>query len=215
MGKEINKKRCVIIGSAPIDQPELLKPKLRENDYIICADGGVQTAQRMSVTPDLIIGDFDSITVALPEHIETITLPVCKDDTDMMYSVKEGLHRGFDDFLILGGTGGRLDHTFANLCALQYLAAHNARNILSDLQNDAFVVQSGEINFVNKVGSLLSVFPIGSSFCRVSYEGLQYPLIKAELHSSNPMGVSNCIQCDHAKIIVHEGPVLIILSKDL
>ena len=107
-------KRCVIIGGAPIGRYDRICALLTENDYYIYCDSGLKHREALGAAPDLIIGDFDSYEQ--PEtDIETIVLPTVKDDTDTMFAVKEGLRRGFEDFLLVGALGGRLDHTMVNV----------------------------------------------------------------------------------------------------
>lgn len=211
MGKKMS--RCVIIGSAPVEQAGALKKYLREGDTILCADGGLDTAARMGVIPQLVAGDFDSCIGKPSKEIPVIRLPVKKDDTDLMFCVKEGLRRGFDDFLILGATGGRLDHTYGNLGVLLYLANRGAKNLLADPQNQAFVAISGTWEIKADQGTAVSVFPYGCSKCCVSYQGLAYPLDHGVLSAEEPVGVSNLVIHDTAKIEVHQGPVLVILSQ--
>lgn len=207
-------KRCVIIGSAPIENDGWLQKNIRTGDYVICADGGYHAAKRTGVVPRLLVGDFDSYRGELPQDIEIIRLPVEKDDTDMMFCVKEGIRRGYDAFLLLGGLGGRLDHTIANLSALLYLAKHGMTAVLSDEQNEAVMALDGEFVIENRKGELMSLFPFGGEDCCVSYEGLMYPLSKATLHSDFPLGVSNCVLTDRAVVHIHKGPVLLLFSKD-
>jgi thiamine pyrophosphokinase len=214
MGRKMSGRRCVIVGSAPVRNVEELKALIRQDDFILCADGGLTTAIQMQLRPDLVIGDFDSFSARVPEDVETIVLPVNKDDTDMMYSIKEALRRGFSDFLLMGGIGGRLDHTVANLCALQYLAQQNALGVLADGQNEARIVLKGKYAITYRKDSILSVFPFGAPFCTVSYEGLEYPLTNAKLYSDNPMGTSNRVLGDCAVVEVHSGPAMIILTKE-
>ncbi len=205
--------RCVIIGSAPVEHVEVLKEYLREGDTILCADGGLDTAARLGVIPHLVAGDFDSCIGRPPEEAQVIRLPVCKDDTDLMFCVKEGLRRGFDDFLILGATGGRLDHTYGNFGVLLYLANRGAKNLLADSQNQAFVAVSGMWKVKADKGTAVSVFPYGCAWCCVSYQGLAYPLDHGILSAEEPIGVSNQVIHDTAVITVHQGPVLVILSR--
>ena len=70
----------------------------------------------------MIVGDFASSKRPINCCSEIISLPVRKDDTDMFYAVKEGIRRGCDEFILVGATGGRLDHTYANFCVLKYIA---------------------------------------------------------------------------------------------
>lgn len=216
MGIEIKKARCVIIGSAPVDEAErrFIGTQVSPEDFLVCADGGYETARRLGLKPDLLIGDLDSCTEDFPPDIEAVRLPVHKDDTYMMYSLKECLGRGYRDFLLLGATGGRLDHTVANLCGLYYLAMHNARGVLADRQNETVLVINGRVGLQGEPGALVSVFPYGASYCTLSYEGLEYPLDHYRLYPYDPMGTSNRLISTAAKITVHEGPALIIMAKE-
>ena len=216
MGTEIKKARCVIIGSAPADEGEkrFIGERVSPEDFLVCADGGYQTARGLGLKPDLFIGDLDSCAGAVPADIEAIRLPVKKDDTDTMYAIKECLSRGYRDFLLLGATGGRLDHTVANLCGLYYLAMHNARGVLADRQNEVLLVTGGRAEIQGAPGDLVSVFPYGAPYCTLSYEGLEYPLDHYRLYPYDPMGVSNRLAGAAAEITVHEGPALIIMAKE-
>ena len=113
-------KRCVIIGNAAIGRYDRVRNILRPDDYLVFCDGGLKHAEQLDREPDLIVGDFDSHEQ--PEtDTETIVLPCEKDDTDTVYAVKEAVRRGFRDFLLIGVTGERFDHTFGNISLLLYL----------------------------------------------------------------------------------------------
>ena len=131
MATEINKnRRCVVIAGAPCADAAYIKAALRPLDYIICADRGYQTAVEAGVTPNLLVGDFDSYQGGLPRGVEIIRLNPEKDNTDTLHCVKTALERGFTDFLLLAATGGRLDHTLANLSVTEYLADRGSRCII-------------------------------------------------------------------------------------
>ena len=99
-----------------------------ESDYVIAADGGYAHTQALGLTPDAVLGDFDSLGF-VPE--QAIRHPVEKDDTDAMLAVRHGLRRGCDRFFLYGGLDGpRLDHTVANYQTLQFLADQGARGWL-------------------------------------------------------------------------------------
>lgn len=124
-------KRCVIIGGAEIRNPDFIKAQLGCHDYYIFCDSGLMHMAPLGISPDLIIGDFDSHErPQLPS--ETIVLPVEKDDTDTVYAVKEAIKRGFTDFLLLGVAGGRLDHTLVNVSILLMLNENGFHGILAD-----------------------------------------------------------------------------------
>ena len=113
--------RCVIIGGAKIRDYERARRYLRPDDFAVYCDCGLDHMEGLGLAPGLIVGDFDSHP-APDLAAETITLPREKDDTDTVYAVKEALRRGYEDFLLLGAIGGRLDHTLANIQLLILLA---------------------------------------------------------------------------------------------
>lgn len=203
--------KCVIIGSAPVEDDDILS-QIDENDsFIICADGGLDIALKNKITPNLIIGDFDSIKSELPKGIEAIRLHTEKDDTDMMAAIKEGISRGYREFVLICALGGRFDHSFANLCALQYLASQGCKAVIATNDCRVFLLTSGKLTLSELKGRTVSVFPFGAESCIVSYEGMKYPLIEARLSSDSPIGVSNVIISDEAQIIIHSGNALIFL----
>ena len=109
-------KRCVIIGGGDCSV-DILKNNILSDDFIICADSGYDIANDADIVPDLLIGDFDSIK-RIPDNVNKITLPVEKDVTDCLAAYNEGIKLGFKAFAVFGGTGGRFEHTFANISLL-------------------------------------------------------------------------------------------------
>lgn len=209
MGNEMNK--CVIIGSAPCENDDAFSEIDRANSFVICADGGLDIALRHNITPNLIIGDFDSVQTEIPKDIETIQLQIEKDDTDMMAAIRVGLKRDFRDFVLLGALGGRFDHSFANLCVLQYLAAQGCKAMIAGEGCRIFLLNGGRLSLSKLKGRTVSVFPFGTFSCTVTYDGLKYPLTEVRLCADYPLGVSNVIESDDARIIVHDGNALIIV----
>lgn len=210
MAKE--RKICVIIGSVPIDQDIFQDVDMQER-FVICADGGYDNAVKCGIQPDLLIGDFDSVQNKLPDEVETIRLKIEKDDTDTLAAVKEGIQRGYHQFELVGVLGGeRFDHSYANLCVLQYLCSQGCKAVIKDGSCRIFLLNGGRLTLSKMKGSTVSVFPFGCASCEVSYTGLQYPLEQAILYSNFPLGVSNSITDDTAQIVVHSGDALVIVQ---
>lgn len=207
-------KTCMIIGSAPFGDSAILKEFSVEEAYVICADGGLDTALANNITPDLIIGDFDSVHAELPDNIETIRLPVAKDDTDMMAAIKIAFRRGYNNFVLLGALGGRFDHSYANLSALAYISLLGGQAVLADGNCKIFLVRSSRITLTEMKGCTLSVFPFGCPSCTVSYQGMLYPLTEYCLKADVPLGVSNQIIQDTAEITVHSGNALVVVLSE-
>ncbi|MDR1778709.1 MAG: thiamine diphosphokinase [Clostridiales Family XIII bacterium] len=126
------KDRCVIITAQQADG-RVPSGVLRDGDFIVCADGGQEFAREAGLIADAVVGDFDSSSPPDPAPgTQILTLPADKDETDTMASVRYGMSRGFEDFLILGGLSGRIDHTYANLQTLSYLTDMQCRARIVD-----------------------------------------------------------------------------------
>lgn len=206
-------KHCVIIGAVTVKNKKLLH-EYCENAFVICADGGLDIANENNIIPDLIVGDFDSTQSELPQGIETIALPVQKNDTDTMFAIREALRRGYQEFVLFGILGGdRFDHSFASLCSLQFIATQNGRGVIIGDDCQIFVLTGGRLRLRDMVGNGLSVFPFGVPNCTVTYHGLEYPLNRHTLYSQDPLGVSNCISDPLAEIILHSGTALVIVQE--
>lgn len=212
MGTE-KAKRCVIITAGPMEGYDYLRGLVKRDDYIICVDGGSCHLNGLSIKPDIIVGDLDSAGV-LPDSVEVLKYKCEKDETDTMLAVMHGLKLGFKDFLLLGGLGGRLDHTFANLCVLQYISRHEATGHFVDGNNEAFFVENGEIRFKRRENYYISVFPFGGNADGVTEKGFKYGLEDAVMKTNFPNGVSNEFKDEEGIISVKSGSLLIILSRE-
>ena len=114
---------CYIFGSA-LGEPNFFKPN--ESDLVIAADSGYLKLKKLGITPDLAVGDFDSLG-EIPTDTEVVKHPVKKDDTDTLLAIKIGIEKGFREFHFYGCTGNRLDHTFGALQNLSFLAERGCR----------------------------------------------------------------------------------------
>ena len=99
-------KKCMIIGASPIRDERIFQEFKPDEYFVICADGGFETALRFHIRPDRVIGDFDSAQTAPPKGVPVVKLPVEKDVTDTQAAVMEGFHRGFFSYTVLGCLGG-------------------------------------------------------------------------------------------------------------
>ena len=135
------KKRFVIVGGAGIVNYRKIRSHLRGYDFIVYCDSGVRHMERLGAAPSLIIGDWDSH--ADPQlDVETITLPVAKDDTDTVYAMREGMKRGFRKFLLIGVIGERLDHTLVNAYILTALENRGCHGMIVDDYSEMELISS-------------------------------------------------------------------------
>ena len=199
---------CVIFCAAEFDK---LAMPLSSDDYVLAADGGLAHVRTLGLTPNGIIGDFDSLGF-VPTGAEVF--PVEKDDTDAMLAARKGLELGFRDFLFYGSLDGpRLDHTIANFQTLQFLADHDARGYLVGRDYIITVVKDETIRFEAGAEGILSVFCLGPDAHGVTLEGLYYPLKDGTLTSGFPLGVSNHFTETPASITVTDGSLLVMWDR--
>lgn len=212
--------RCVIIAAAPFNNEELdfIKREIGQSDFIICSDGGFEKAISINIIPDLVIGDLDSNCMDIPDEIDTIKLPVKKDDTDTMVCIKKAIELGFEEVCILGGIGGRFDHTFANISALLYAEKHGLKASLKDCNSEIRLVLSensdSSLLLTDKKGYTVSIFSFAGSSVKLNLNGFEYPLKNGYIYSHNPIGVSNRVLESKACIEVLEGIALIVLMEN-
>ena len=197
---------CHIIGAG--DAAAL--PSQKEGDLIIAADGGYDALKDRGITPNLLIGDLDSIR-CVPSGTEIIRYPEKKDETDMHLAYLEGRRRGYSEFLIYGGTGGRSDHTYANYCLLHYIAKDGGRATLIDEFSTARVICDGEsVQLFSECGTHFSVFAIGGEASGVNILGGEYSAEGISLTPEFPLGVSNRFSGSAVTVSVSRGALLII-----
>ena len=201
--------RCVIIGGAAIKDYERIRQTLRAGDFFIFCDSGLCHLEKLGVRPDLVVGDFDShADPHLP--VETIVLPSVKDDTDTVYAAREALKRGFDEFLLLGVIGGRLDHTLGNLSIL--LRLHSlGKNAAALDDRSELSIAAREPVFVSDAYAYFSLLSIDGTAEGVCVKNAKYPLEDAVITCEYPYGISNeVLPGQRAEISVGKGRLLLV-----
>ena len=202
-------KNCIIFCAAGFTG---LAAPIGAGDLVIAADGGLVHTQVLGITPDVIVGDFDSLGFA-PEGANVF--PVEKDDTDCMLAVRHGLAEGCDTFFLYGSLDGpRLDHTIANFQTLQFLAEKDAAGYLIGKDFMLTVIKDGQISFPPSCQGTISVFCLGADAQGVTLRGLYYPLEEGTLTAGFPLGVSNHFTGEDAEISVREGSLLVLWDRE-
>lgn len=215
-------------GEIAVGSMDGLGLHMSEADLIIAADSGYNNASRLGVRPGLLLGDLDSIDrgALAPdelEHIEKIIVPAIKDDTDTQLAVDTALSRGADEIYIIGGLGGRLDHTLSSVFLLEYIADRGAGAVMTDGQSRVRVMKTagepvslmipktfdGENGF-----KYLSIVSLTDECEGVRISGVFYPLDGVTLKRSYSYAVSNEITSDSAEITLEKGTMLVIESRD-
>lgn len=204
------KTRCVIIGGGDCSADILKKNIKVDNDYIICADGGYDYAVEADFKPDLLIGDFDSIK-AIPDDVRKVTLPVEKDVTDTVAAFNKGVKQGFTSFVLFGGTGGRFEHTFANISLMANASKQNISFEIIDEKHTFRAITNSTIKIKRKENQQISVFAYGNKAIGVTENDFHYPLQNYTLDPfDGALGTSNDIIDDFGEISVADGTLIII-----
>lgn len=202
-------KKCYIVGAGELFGS--FSPS--EGDLVIAADGGYDNLLSLGITPHVIIGDLDSVRADLPDGIELIRHKVEKDETDAHLAYLEGARRGYTEFELYGGTGGREDHTFANYSLLLY-AKNEGNNVKLVSENmDICVIKNERREFFGREGATFSAFAIGGVCRGVTIDGLYYTAWDATLTPEFPLAVSNHFKDGVATVEVRQGTLLIMTQR--
>ncbi len=205
-------KRCVIVGGADILDYNKTKRYLSSEDFYIFCDCGLRHSVGLGAKPNLIVGDFDSSENPCLD-VETIVLPREKDDTDTVFAVKEALKRGFEEFLILGVIGQRLDHTLGNVSILKMLFDLGKSAVIVDDYCEMQIVGK-ETQYIPHSFPYFSLINIFGKATGVYIKNAKYPLENAEITCDYQYGVSNeVLQEETAEVYVESGCLLLIKVK--
>lgn len=235
---------CYLIGAG--EHPDNIICRPYSDDYVIAVDGGYDYAVQLGITPNLIIGDFDSIESNMAEsdddniitanniitnkndvkaddaRIPVMSFPPEKDYTDMMLAAEKAIELGFRTILIYGGTGGRPDHTFANIQLLSWITEHGCAAYLFDdaytmtaIKNRTLRITAGtpdrHSGFITSDGyGYISVFSLSDVSEGVTIRGLKYTACDITLNRFHALGTSNEFTDSDCSIEVKKGSLLII-----
>ncbi len=203
------KKQCVIFSAGDVQQ----KPDIPENSYIIAADAGYKNAKKCGFVPDLLIGDFDSLS-CIPCGIEAVKYPAEKDYTDTELAIKTGIEKGCNSFFVVGALGGtRFEHTVANLQLAAGISKQGYGITLTDGNTFIKAITNGKAEFDSSFKGYVSVFSFHGDSKGVTIKGLKYELNDVTLPCTGTLGVSNEFCGISSEISVEHGTLLIIYRR--
>lgn len=205
----------VIIAGGEADEAaaSLLPPG--EKLYFIAVDSGYENALKMGISPDLIVGDLDSISpenlnLARRQGIEIREFPTEKDESDLELAIEEALLLKPEQIIILGAGGGRMDHTLFNILLL--LKYDNINITIKSIGEEIFLAdKKTEINAPK--GTTVSLVPLTTEVNGIVAEGFKYPLKGESLIMASSRGLSNILTNGRGKLSYEEGKLLVIVNK--
>ncbi len=202
-------KICYIVGAGEDCGLDFVPGK---EDLVIAADGGYTALQAAGLAPHVVIGDFDSLGAA-PKEEQVITLPTVKDVTDTYAAIDYALKQGYETFYLYGCTGGRVDHTIANIQTTADLAVKGKRCLIFGKDQIVTAIASETVTFSEHSEGFLSVFAHGDVCKGVCLKGLKYELDDAELTNRFPLGVSNEFIGKKATVTIGSGVAVLIYDR--
>lgn len=217
-------KRCIILTSY-LEGTIIESIDIKKDDYVICADGGFVHALKENVVPNIVIGDFDSCSYDLLKNTidtdsyfketEIIKTKPEKDDTDTLMCVKHAIEKDMDEFVIIGGIGGRTDHTIANIQTLSFILDNGRSAWIVAGHNKVTMIQGPDrISLYKDDADYFSIYSFSDNCTGVYEINAKYLLENVTLSQSNPMGTSNEFLDGPATVKVETGKLLIVLSKN-
>ena len=210
--------RALIIANGHVEKDEIIKEEYNKADLVICVDGGARYAVRAKITPNIIIGDLDSIHKDIlnemkMKDIEFIKFPTKKDMTDTELAIEYAVDKGTTEIVLLGVTGTRLDHTLANIMLLIKLLNNNIEGKIVDDHNEIFITKDS-LDIEKEENTFLSIIPLIQNLSGVTLEGFEYETREREFKLSSTLGISNVITKDRGHIKIDSGIALVIKSRD-
>lgn len=209
--------KCIVICAGDFTPLEIRREK---EDFVIAVDGGYLYSKILGIGPDLIIGDFDSVSEAEREELfdikerdrDRITeLSPCKDDTDTLAALRTGLEKGYRNFHIYGAMGGRLEHTIANIQCLHFLKNNGAKGYIMDEACMLTLIQNETVSFQKEIEGFLSLFSLNEKAKGVTIRNMKYPLDNVEVTNDFPIGISNEFIGEAGEVTVEEGTLLAVV----
>jgi thiamine pyrophosphokinase len=209
--------RMIIFANGELPDLEKARLLLHPDDYIICADGGTHHALALGLTPNLVIGDMDSINQDEWQELEksgvSIELfPRDKNETDLELAINRAIELDPNEIIIIGALGGRLDQTLGNI-ALLATSLHAPRTIRIDDGVEEIFFCRDQAQVDGRSGDIVSLIPWGNPAHGVQTEGLKWPLHSETLYPEKTRGISNEMVREVANIKISSGVLLIVHTR--
>jgi thiamine pyrophosphokinase len=210
----LNESRFVIFANGSLTHPEEARKLIRENDRVICADGGTHHALGLDLTPAMVIGDLDSLSPADQRRLADAKVPIRrhprdKDETDLELALTEALRSGARTILIVAGLGRRLDQMLGNISLMSDPRFSRIDCRMDDGQDEVFFCRSSSA-MQGAAGDLVSLIPWGVTVTGVYTEGLKWELSGDPLQPHRSRGISNEMLGASASVNIASGLLLIV-----
>ncbi len=212
--------RALIFANGRLDCLDTVRDILRPDDLIIAADGGARHCQELGLAPDLLIGDFDSLSPEdlerfREQNVQIIPHPARKDQTDLELALRQALKSGANQMIVFGALGRRRDMSIANILLMAAPEFSGVDIRIQEKDQEIRVLRAGgTLRIQGEKGDTLSLLPLTGDAAGVSLEGLEYPLKDETLPFGATRGVSNVMARNVAAISLKQGVLLCLLLRN-
>ena len=190
-------------------------------DMVIAVDGGLAAVKQLDISPDAIVGDFDTVKGELLEEysqIEGITFEQHqpeKDETDTELALRTAMEAGVSDMVILGATGGRLDHSIGNIHLLYACLQKGVKASIVDEKNRLYILDQGKTYRSSEIwGKYISFLPLTEEVHGITLKGFKYPLINRDIRIGTSLCISNELEAETGTITFRDGVLICVESHD-
>ena len=209
--RENQLKKCIIIANGKPPKKSVITFFQKVGyDKLICADGGANSALKMGLIPDVIIGDLDSISPEALKEFKSVSKIIRlkrQNDTDVEKCLKYAIRKKYDEALLLGATGNRLDHTFCNIgIVLKFFPKIK----ISLIAEDSFLkAYTNNVELKTLPGETISLYGI-SPKTKITSMGLKYELRNIAIPFGIRESTSNIAMKNFVKLNINGGVIFII-----
>ncbi len=208
--------KAALFINGEFDKNDRIMQQIKQSDLLVAVDGGLRHVMNYGLTPHIIIGDLDSIDLTDLEYFEQngvdiIKYPIQKDETDLELAVEHVLNLGFEEILILGAIGRRIDHFLGNFLFFSNPRYQNVDVKILTKNSEVFYCKSRQI-IEGASGDIVSLIPISEVVSDIQTTGLMYPLDGEDLMRWKSRGISNQMIDPTAKIEFGSGELLCVHS---
>ncbi len=217
----MNKTAMIISGGSMNDEFALQCIEKMRPDVIIGVDGGIAFLHRNHIMPAYIIGDFDSAPSEVVSYYEQQTkvsvlrLNPVKDETDTESALRLAMETGAKKVWILGATGTRFDHVWANVQILKIALDSDVEAYILDANNRISLWKNEIVLSVEEqFGTYFSLFPLGGAVEDLTIEGAKYTVAHYKMSPYESRCVSNELIGQDVRIAFPEGIVVLMETKD-
>ncbi|MDX9872202.1 MAG: thiamine diphosphokinase [Clostridia bacterium] len=209
--------RCLIISGGSLEPSPYYKRLAAAYPYVICADGGARYAAALGIIPQLVLGDFDTLSEQEIAHLEQAGTRIQryspeKDFTDTHLAILEALQLGFTEIDLIAALGGCFGHTLANVMLLALPEAAHARLRILEEDQEIFLVRNKK-TLTGRVGERITLLPLTDRVEGITLTGLKFPLTKAVMTLGVSIGVSNAFAQETAQIELEKGILVAIQQR--